>query len=198
MPHVILGLIWVAGSWKTTIKDYIDSTYPSSITVTLSSTIKRYLSILKIEQSGRGVYQEMWRKLRHKFGEDYIARRATKIILQKIRNRSGAIWVLDGIRSPREMDTIRWSIPGVFFIWVDAHRPLLLRRMKARWSQKDTDWDEQLAKMIEKEYHSPELWFDVSSCLLQSDIVLQNNWTKDELINSLKKTLNHIMPTYET
>lgn len=136
----------------------------------------------------RSILQDIGNDLREKFGDDILVKRTEELF-----NGSEEKIVIDGIRNAGEIAYLRKKY-NVIIIGVDA--PSKKRGGFSRKRSADADPKtgeefecvEQRDRGIGENSHGQQ----VDACLALSDIIIENNSTKQEFIKKIKKTLRKL------
>lgn len=134
----------------------------------------------------RSVLQDMGNNLRKKFGDDILVRRSEELFdgsEQKI--------VIDGIRNPGEIEYLRKKYNPII---IGVNAPISLRQKLSARRQGDSDPKSQeefeLVEKRDRGIGENPYGQQVEACLALSDIVIENNSTKENFIKKIKKTFS--------
>jgi len=145
--------------------------------ITLSAMVREEAKKRGIEEE-REKLMEVGNSMRKAEGAGVLGKRA----LEKIKNSEGKKWVIDGIRNPAEIEAIKEG-DDVHIVGVYANKDLLVERILGRGRESDPTKTEEIIKKIERELGvgEPEDGQQVEKCLENTDIVIRNEGTLEEL-----------------
>jgi len=116
----IIGITGMPGAKKTDVAKIL-SNYGIPY-FTLSSILFQELAKRKLEPTPPN-YAKLASELRKKFGQDFLAKQAWKSVTSKVT-------IIDGIRSPKEVDFLRNAADYFFLVLVHASPETRFRRFK--------------------------------------------------------------------
>ena len=166
---ILLGLVGVNGSGKSSVCDYLKQKNYSVISLS---------DIVREEAKGLGLAFDRdsltatGNKLKEKFGDDILARRA-------FDRRTQPNTVFDSIRNVAEVDYLRER--GVKLVGIDAPMELRYERIQARQKTTDNVDFETFKKQCEREYTGESSGQNIKEALEHCNIVINNDGTMQAL-----------------
>jgi dephospho-CoA kinase len=129
-------------------------------------------------------------QLRHKRGPDVLAKR----MIEKIKGRQGS-FILESIRNPAEVETLRREIKGFVLIFIDAPLETRFERAKKRNREKDGVTLEEFKDKEEKEKSATDSAAQqLHKCQEMADLTIKNDSTLeifhkriDELLKKIER-----------
>lgn len=190
----IIGIVGPFASGKGVVAEYLMNNF-GYISFSLSTIVHDEVKRKGIVDYDRTILQNTGDELRKKEGDGVLAKRAIKK-LQAKKNKLHKV-VIEGIRNPGEIAYLR-SIPGFTLIAVNASQKIRFQRMLLRkkpWDPKD--W-ETFKKMDERDGRDIKNTNgqQVQKCMEMADIQLQNNTSRDQFYEDIKKALSSRLPLH--
>ena len=181
---MIIGLTGSFGAGKGAVVDYLVNEkgfkHYSARSLILEEVEKQGLSV------NRDTLIAVGNKLRKKNGPDYIARTLFNKA-KKIRVNA----VVESLRATAEVLYIKKN--GGIVIGVDAHPKLRYERMVKRGTETDDVSYEKWNKQQEKETNPNDpTKQDIFGALKESNYILMNNGTKEELFQKIEEVLKKL------
>ena len=113
MSKRIFGIVGGLASGKTTLAEYLSTTYHCN-TYRYSTMLRDILERIYVEET-RANLQDLSTFLRERFGQDVMS----KVIAKDVERDPHDIVVVEGIRRPSDIIYLR-ELPGFHLIFVDA------------------------------------------------------------------------------
>jgi len=181
MAKKIIGLVGEMGAGKDTFCDYIKENYPNVYFLKFSDALTDILKMF-FDSVKREDQQWLSLALREKFGQDILL----KALIKKIDGIKEGIIILNGVRRPGDLDAVR--IIGGKVIYLTADEKLRWERVKTRGEKSDDDVPfEKFVEMGKAEAESK-----ITEVGQQADIKIDNNGSKDNLYQEIKKIIDSI------
>ncbi|MBT4916856.1 AAA family ATPase [Candidatus Peregrinibacteria bacterium] len=158
--------------------------------ITLSMMVREEARERGIEEE-REKLMEVGNSMRAQEGAGVLGKRA----LKKIQDSGHDKWVVDGIRNPAEIGSLKEG-EDVHVVGVNANRELLIERILSRGRESDATEREAIVHKLDREWGvgEPEDGQQVEKCMQKVDLVIDNEGTLEELqqkftdfYNKLKK-----------
>jgi len=183
---MIIGLTGPMGCGKgevVKILEKMDFEY-----ITLSMMVREEARNRGIEEE-REKLMEVGNSMRSAEGAGVLGKRA----LKKIQDSGHDKWVVDGIRNPVEIDSLREG-DDVHIVGVNANRDLLVERILSRGRGSDAIEREAIIHRLDREWGlgEPEDGQQVEKCMGKVDLVIDNEGTLEELQESFVDFYNKI------
>jgi dephospho-CoA kinase len=176
MDHFIcFGLTGQMGSGKGEVVKILKS-YGFRY-ISLSDMVRE--EIARLGQSvTRKETQDIGNRMRQQEGAGVLGKR----VRIKIESSQEKRWVIDGIRNPAEVTELR-VIRYFYLIGINVEMHLLLQRIKKRQRSTDTVSEEELKRVLEREWGigEPENGQRVGDCLAMAEYVVDNNHSIENL-----------------
>lgn len=174
---LIIGLTGMIWAWKWTIVDYLIQKWFVHYSV-------RSFLISKLQEIWMDINREnmakIWNELRSKYWSAYIIEQLYEIALKASKN-----CVIESIRTVWEIQSLR-SRENFKLIAVNAEVKKRYQRILDRKSITDNISFEQFLLDEERESFSDDPnKQNLTSCIKMADIVLDNDWSVDELYSKI-------------
>lgn len=183
---MIIGLTGSLAAGKGVVAEFLKE--KGFVYLSLSDELRELLKEKKIKITRKNL-QDCANKFREENGSDYLARR----IISKIKNQQYIKAIVDGIRNPGEVETLRKELKEDFFlVSVDAPEKTRFKRMKKRARESDPDTIEEFRKVDRRDKGIGEKASGqgVGKCMAKADFTLINS-------GSLKKVKEKINKLYK-
>jgi len=130
MPKIILGLCGEIASGKGTAVKYLEEKYGAT-SHRFSTSLRDILKRLYLEINRENM-QKVSLVLREGFGQDLLA----KVITEDVKNDSGKIIIVDGVRRPADIEYLT-KLPEFKLIYITAHIKTRYERIIKRGENAD-------------------------------------------------------------
>jgi len=177
MKKIIL-ITWPNGSGKWTAAKYLHEKY-GAVLYSFSAPLQQILSDLWVTDNRENL-DKLSRSMRTNFGEG-IMWGGVKAFIE---NHPHQFIVLEGIRRKVSMREFEELVDTI--IWIDAPLDTRYARVSARWEK---DWELSMSRERFESQESLESEKNLSEFRDIADIIIDNNWTYEELcekINALR------------
>lgn len=183
---VYVGVVGQIAVGKGVLVEYLTGRL-GFISFSLSSILHSELKKKNITEFTRKTLQDMGDKLRVRYGDAVLAKKAIKELLKHGKNRV----VIEGIRNPGEVEYLKKN-PNFVLIGVKASRELRFKRLLKRNKPWDPKTYEDFVKVDRRDLGigQDKSGQQVGKCLAYCDFILTNNKdTKDfqRKVNELMK-----------
>ncbi|MFH1328794.1 MAG: AAA family ATPase [Candidatus Bathyarchaeota archaeon] len=174
--RVIIGITGMPGSGKSTAIEALRSMkYP---VIVMGDFIREYARKKGLEITAKTLGKVML-QMRKEEGKDIVAR----LTVEAIRKLSDSVAIVDGIRSPEEVEEFKRSLSNFRLIAIHAPQKVRFRRIFKRERIDDPNtWK----SFLERDHR--ELSVGVGTVIISADIVVEADSIK-ELRRKIKKTL---------
>ncbi len=177
---MIIGLTSFIGAGKTTVGDYLVK--KGFVFYSLSDVIREEIKSRGLEIT-RDRLVEVGNELRKRFGSSVLADR----ILDKINKGPKKNYVIDSIRNPAEIQTLR-KIKGFRLFFIDAPIELRFKRIDERKRENDPTSFEDFKKAEQREMQSKDSSSQqLLKCKQMADAVIINYSTVKALYKKIDK-----------
>lgn len=177
---LLIGLLGTIGSGKTTVSDYLVKKH-GFYRVVMGDLVRE-----KTKQEGleltRENLQEIQKKYRDKYGQEYFIRETIKRLKKSGREKL----LIDGIRVP--MDATESKKAGAVIILIDAPKRIRFERLKARGSARDPKTFVEFLKQEKLEWKM----FNFKETLRYINYKLENSGSLKELYKRVDNLLSKI------
>jgi dephospho-CoA kinase len=182
---LIIGITGTLGAGKGTIADYLVKS-KHFLHLSVREFLTKEIKKRKLPVS-RNSMVVVGNDLRKKYGGDYIVRE-----LYKIAKSSGCSSVIESIRSPLEIESLK-RLPQFYLFAVDAKPLVRYERNLKRGSVTDYQTYEEFLADEKKEMNSTDpTKQNLSKCALMADYKFDNNGTKEDLYEKVDKVIEKI------
>lgn len=184
---MIIGLTGPMGSGKTTVVNVLLKLGYKLIT--LSDMVREECQRLGIKEERENL-MNVGQSLRRKHGTGVLASRA----LEKIRNRGGGKWIIDGIRNPMEVEVLR-SEPGFILLANTVPENMIIERIMSRKRSDDTFDETSIRRKLRREWGEgePPDGQQVGKCVEMADYVFENIMPFEKVEEAFTKFYNRIV-----
>jgi dephospho-CoA kinase len=183
MNKKIIALAAPVGAGKSSVANYILGNYHGE-SYRYSDTLAEILKILNLEKNRQNL-QDLSQALREKFGQDILE----KSLLNKIKNSSTELLIIDGVRRKEDIGHIK-NEPGFYLIFIDA--PLEVRAERLQKRREKTD-DQKVNKNIlnlEEKHNSETREKELKEI---ANFQIDNGGTLEDLERQIKEIMGKIM-----
>ncbi|MCX8176447.1 MAG: AAA family ATPase [Candidatus Bathyarchaeota archaeon] len=123
-------------------------------------------------------------KLREEMGNDFLA----KLTVEAIKKTENPLIIVDGIRTPSEVELFREKLKNFKLIVIHASRENRFKRITKRKRSDDTkSWE----KFMEREKR--EIMVGLEDAMMLADLSIQNNGSLDEFRQKIEDVLRRIV-----
>jgi dephospho-CoA kinase len=177
----LVGIVGMPGCGKSEAADVARSM--GIPVVVMGDVIRR-----AVRESGARIGQESLRKmmieLRRKFGKGVVAERCLPSVRALSRHK---IVVVDGIRSPDEVEVFRREFSDFFVVAIHSSPRTRFHRLHERRRGDDPDTWEQFC-----ERDRIELGVDIGAAIALADAIVVNEGDQSEYRENVKRILNEV------
>jgi dephospho-CoA kinase len=183
---MIIGITGPMASGKTTVIEALKKL--DYKVVTLSDMVREEAQRCGIPEE-RESLMSVGQSLRSEFGAGVLAKRA----IEKIKEKGGDMWVVDGIRNPAEVEELRKQ-PNFILIANTAPEDKIVERIFFRKRSDDTLDKEAICKKLRREMGEgePPDGQQVGKCIKMADYVFENVMPFNEVESEFMKLYNSI------
>lgn len=172
----VLGVTGMPGSGKSVI---------SRVAVDLGMQVVRMGDVIRAEAQKRnestGVVAV---KLRQEYGEFIVAQRCVDII--KNSEKKNVSYLIEGIRSPFEVDIFRQSFPGFKVIAVHSKPKTRFKRLKRRKRSDDSSDQDEFTSRDQR-----ELKFGIGDVIAMADYMVVNEGSLGKIKKLIRSMLKN-------
>ncbi len=166
-------------SGKTTAKEILEQDFKAE-SFHFSRFLGQLLDLLDLEKNRKNL-QDLGLFIKETYGQDILVKTA----LEYSKDSQAEIFLMDGLRTKEDLLTLK-DIPDARIIYLKAEPKTRYQRMLQR-SEKIGETQESFENFLKSEQH------DVDAQLLglekYADVVIENNGSKEELREKLRKAL---------
>ncbi|MEK7655252.1 MAG: AAA family ATPase [Patescibacteria group bacterium] len=180
MKRLIIGLVGRKGSGKGTVAKILKEKYGASV-YRFSDVLREILDLLFVEKSRENLVQ-LSEILRNEFGQDVLK----LALLQKIRNDTSALIVMDGLRRLGDLEGLK-DISNFQLVCVSVPPGIRYERLKAR-GENAGETTRTFESFMELEKAPTEVTIGPVEEL--ADITLDNSGTPDELERKVEEMMD--------
>ena len=125
--------------------------------------------------------------LREKYGANILAEK----LVERINNSKNELFVIESIRTPKEIETFRKKLKDFVLIFIDADPEIRYKRAKERLKEKEhiNSFEDFINSEKREMTNNNPFSQQLDVCKKQADISIQNN----EDINKLKQEISDIL-----
>lgn len=183
---VYVGVVGQIAVGKGVLVEYLTKKL-GFISFSLSSILHSELKKKNVKEFTRKTLQDMGDKLRVRYGDAVLAKKAIKALLGQGKNRV----VIEGIRNPGEVEYLKKN-PNFVLIGVKAGRELRFKRLLSRNKPWDPKTYEDFVKVDRRDLGigQDKSGQQVGKCLAYCDFILTNNKDTEDFqrkVNGLMK-----------
>lgn len=134
--------------------------------------------------------QDLGDQVRQKYGTHVLAKVAVGFM-----KRDDAVKIIDGIRSPGEVDYLHKEFGDEFIlVAIDAPQDVRFKRVQERNRNSDPKTFEEFVKLDERDQgmNEPPYGQQVKKCIEMADIVIQNDGNMEEFQNKVEEFMKTI------
>jgi len=174
---IIIGIAGMAGAGKATVEEIVKSMgYP---VVVMGDEVREEANRRGLKPTPENLGMVML-KLREEEGPEVVAERC----IPKIEKADGKIVVVDGIRSPSEVEEFKRHFPNFILIAVHTSPETRFQRLfKRRRSDDPRGWE----TFVERDLR--ELSVGLGDVIAMSDYMIVNEGTRNQLKRRTRKVL---------
>ena len=185
---MIIGLTGSLAAGKGVVSEFLKE--KGFVYLSLSDELRQIAKEKKIELTRKNL-QDLGNQLRQAHGPTILA----DLALSKIENQQYTKAIVDGIRNPAEVNSLK-KIKDFFFVCVDAPQEIRFERMKERDRESDPLVWEEFLKIDARDKGEGELETGqgVEKCMVLADFEITNHGTLEEVqekINNLYKKIKN-------
>lgn len=184
---MIIGLTGPMGSGKSTLLDTFKELGYEHIT--LSSMIREECRKRGLPEE-REILMDIGGELRSKYGAGILATKS----LEKIQNKGGDKWIIDGIRNPAEIEALQ---KDESFVLIANYVPedIIIERIMSRKRDDDTLDEGSIRKKLRREWGEgePEDGQQVGKCIEMADYTFENTIPFEDVPNAIKELHRQII-----
>lgn len=177
MQKVIL-ITWPNGSWKWTVARYLHEKY-GAILYRFSAPLYTILSDMWLPYTRENL-DMLSRSLRENFGQDIMWRGVREFI----ESHPDKLIVLEGIRRASTMQEFSELIDNI--LWIDASLDTRYIRVSSRWEKDGELW---ISREKFESQESLESEKSLSEFRDLADMIIDNDWTEEELYKTIETVL---------
>ncbi len=184
---MIIGLTGSLAAGKGVVADFLKK--KGFVYISLSDELREILKENKIQITRENL--QLWgNKLREEKGSDVLAKRA----IDKIKNQEYKKVVVDGIRNPAEIDSLRNLLTNFFLVAVDAPEKVRFERMISRNRESDPITWENFVRVDKKDKGVGEKSSGqgVGKCIKKAKFVLINDGSLEEVNKKVERLYEDI------
>lgn len=170
----IILITWPNGSWKWTVARYLHEKY-GAILYRFSAPLYTILRDMWLPCTRENL-DTLSQSLRESFGQDIIWRGVREFI----ESHPDELIVLEGIRRVQTMQEFSDIIDSV--IWIDVSLDTRYIRTSTRWEKDGELW---ISREKFESQESLESEKSLSEFREMADVIIDNNWTEDELYKKI-------------
>ena len=178
---IVIGIAGLPGAGKATAEGlFRQKSYPI---IVMGDEVRQEAKRRNLEPTPQNVGKVML-QIRAEEGPGIVAKRC----VPKIEAANSKVVVVDGIRSPHEVDEYKKAFKDFVLIAVHASRKTRFKRLLHRGRSDDPrDWKTFIAR------DRRELSVGIGDVIATADYVVVNDGTKKRLINQLEKILRMVL-----
>lgn len=182
MNKLIFGIVGGLASGKTTLAEYLSSTYACN-TYRYSSMLRDILARIYVDESRHNL-QTLSTFLRDQYGQDVMS----KVIAQDVERDPHDIVVVEGIRRPSDITYLR-ELPGFHLIFVDADQRTRYERIISRGENTDDAFKTFAAFQADEAAEADRL---ISEIAKEAEFTIDNNGDKAAFFAQAEAILQQI------
>ncbi len=183
---MIIGLTGTLSAGKGVVSEFLKK--QGFIYLSLSDELREIAKEKKIELT-RGNLQDLGNQLREERGVGVLA----KLIREKVENQEYTKAIIDGIRNPAEVIELR-KIKDFFLVSIDAPTEIRFKRIVERDRESDPkNWEDFLKVDARDQGEEDEKGQQVRRCMEQTDFILINSGTLEEIQKKVEKLYEEIL-----
>lgn len=177
---MIIGLTGTLAAGKGTLAEFLKE--EGFVYLSLSDELRQIAKENKTELTRKNL-QDLGNRLRREEGSGILG----QLVYDKIKNQYYSKAIVDGIRNPAEIKTLR-ALDDYFLVSVDAPLESRFERMKKRNRESDPKTLEEflLVDNRDKGIGEKETGQGVAKCMEQADFALYNDGSLEEMQKKVK------------
>ncbi len=183
---MIIGLTGTLASGKGVVSEFFKE--KGFVYLSLSDELREVAKENKIPLTRENL-QNLGNHLRETQGSTFLAER----VLNKIKNQEYKKAMVDGIRNPSEVETLK-KLKGFFLVSVDAPREIRFKRLVERNRESDPKTFEEFLRVDNRDKGVGESTTGqaVEKCMQLADVTLINSGTLEEAREDVKKLYDEL------
>ncbi len=185
---VYVGVVGQIAVGKGVLVDYLLKKL-NFVSFSLSSILHDELKKKGIKEFTRETLQDMGDRLRKRYGDDVLARRAIEVLKKQGEKHV----VIEGIRNPGEIEYLKKN-PAFVLIGVKAKRELRFKRLLQRAKPWDPKTFSDFVRVDRRDLGigQDKSGQQVGKCLAYCDYILTNNKDKKDFERKVKELMKKI------
>lgn len=188
---IYVGLSGTNLAGKGVVRRIIEMNY-DTISYSLSDTIREEARCRGIEVNRENLIA-LGNELRKKYGAGILAKR----VLQSMRGVNKEVVIIDSIRNPEEIRTLRDALgKDIILLWIDAPVEVRFRRLKERMREGEDVYTFEKFVALDSEERSPAKLpheGNITACKAYADYIIINDGTIEELIQKVNRIMTKVM-----
>ncbi len=180
--QIMIGLLGTIGAGKTTVSDYLVSKH-DFYRVVMGNLVREVAKKESLELTRENL-QEIQKRYRDNFGQEYFIKEAVEILKKSNKNKL----LIDGVRTPTDASEAKKA--GAVIILIDAPKKVRFERLKARKREGDAQTFE---KFLEQEKREWEMLYFKETLKKYVDYKIDNSRSTKELYKKVDGLLGKII-----
>jgi dephospho-CoA kinase len=180
---MIIGLSGVLSAGKDTVAEYLENK-KGFVHISLSNILREIVSSRGMEINLQNL-TKVGNSLIEEFGQGYLVKEA----LKRVDPQDDV--VISSIRQPGEIEELR-KHKNFKMIFVDAKAEIRFERLKKRGRFGDSETFEEFMAIENKQLDGKSGAMDLGKCKQMSDIIIENNGTREEFESAIEKVISSI------
>jgi len=184
---MIIGLTGSLAAGKGVISNFLKE--KGFVYLSLSDELREIAKENKIELT-REKLQNLGNSMRQNYGSGFLADKA----IYKIKNQEYKKAIVDGIRNPTEVESLRKNLKDFFLVSIDAPQEIRFKRLIERKRESDPITWEDFIKVDNRDKGIGELESGqaVGKCMQLADVTLINSGTLENAKEDVKTLYEEI------
>lgn len=184
---MIIGLVGTSGAGKSTTAKYLKK--QNFYYIELSTFLKKEAKKRGIKKITKKLLQDIGNEFRSTYGSSILAQKAYEKIKEKRMKKA----VIDGIRSPAEVEYLK-KIKGFYLLGISAKPRLRYDRVIASRGKNYIGSYVNFLNIEKRDSHlgNREAGLRVKECLKKASFVIENNSSINELYYEIDRFVNKI------